>query len=88
MNVLLNKPKDGLFASNLAEEKGGKAGKRGNKANKNLQFAKDLNREMELMFVDEDLHVNTRPSKKSRKNRDGKRQLQTSGGRSSEPTVI
>ena len=33
----------------------GKTG--GNKASKNLQFAKELNAEMELMFADEDLKI-------------------------------
>ena len=36
-----------------------------NKASKNLQFAKDLNAEMELMFVDDDFQV--KPTKKLRR---------------------
>ena len=35
------------------------------KANKNLQFAKDLNREMEQMFAEESFQA--KPSKKSKK---------------------
>jgi len=40
-----------------------------NKAKQNLQFAKDLNAEMELMFADDDFKI--KPSKKSKK-REGK----------------
>ena len=36
-----------------------------NKASKNLQFAKDLNAEMELLFADDDFQV--KPTKKQKR---------------------
>lgn len=51
----------------------------GNRASKNLQFAKELNAEMELMFADEDLKVKNTTIKRQKK-RDGKKsQVQFAG---------
>lgn len=69
MNVLLNKPpQEAIQAAILSEESEAKPSSRGklnNKASKNLQFAKQLNAEMELMFADDDFKI--KPAKKSRK---------------------
>ena len=55
MNLLINKPPEGL--QTIIEEPSAtksSSKKMNNKASKNLQFAKDLNAEMELMFADDD----------------------------------
>ena len=47
--------------------------KMNSKASKNLQFAKDLNAEMELMFADDDFQIkpatNKRQKRKDRENK-------------------
>jgi hypothetical protein len=52
------------------------------KATKNLQFAKDLNKEMEQMFADESYQV--KPSKKSKKSGKLQRQVKFGDGQASE----
>ncbi len=60
MNILMNKPYPGL-TKQMSEDgpgratKGAKGGQ--SKASKNLQLAKDLNAEMELMFADDDFKI-------------------------------
>ena len=64
MNLLLNKS-----GSEIGQEAGGKAtGKNGgkNKASKNLKFAMDLNKEMELMFADDDFRIGKPKKQKSK----------------------
>ena len=67
MNLLMNKPRELLVARQVSDEQASKAptkkaGAAQSKASKNLQLAKDLNAEMELMFADEEFKI--RPSKK------------------------
>ena len=61
MNILMNKPTQGMQkqVSDEATAKGarGVKGATQSKALKNLQFAKDLNAEMELMFADDDFKI-------------------------------
>lgn len=68
VSILINKPKatapTELSATEVKLMAKGKS-LMNNKANKNLQFAKDLNLEMEQMFADDSFQI--KPSKKSKK---------------------
>lgn len=78
VNLLINKPLDKNSSQVSIEEikEVAKKSKGNNKALKNLQFAKDLNAEMELMFADDSFSI--KGNKKSKRNK----QRQTQGGAS------
>ena len=74
VNVLLNKPtKDETDPKTPSSPTQGKKNGKFSKAQKNLQMAKDLNDEMELMFKDEDFKIKKRKRDNSKIN---KQQLQ------------
>ena len=80
MNVLINKPP--IEALQFATEEQQSVAKpmskaqMNNKASKNLQFAKDLNAEMELMFADDDFQIKPAKKQKRKENKNKNRQTQ------------
>ena len=75
MSLLINKPALSVVVKQNSEESAVKPKGKNNKAQKNLQFAKDLNAEMELMFADDDFKI--KPNKKQKKKEGKQRQGQT-----------
>ena len=72
LNLLMNKPKETTIVAKQQSSDEGKSKPAGgsklkDKASKNLQFAKDLNAEMELMFADDDFKIGTRPQRRQKK---------------------
>ena len=65
MSLLLNKPAKMAPSMKQVSEESAAKPKGKTKAQKNLQFAKDLNKEMELMFADDDLKI--KPTKKKKR---------------------
>ena len=80
VNLLLNKPSDKISHQGSQEEirEAGKKKKGNTKAAKNLQFAKDLNREMELMFADDDFQM--KPTGKAKRKENRQRQVAFAAG--------
>ena len=70
VNVLLNKPtKDETDPKTPSSPTHGKKNGKFSKAQKNLQMAKDLNDEMELMFKDENFKIKKRKRDNSKINK-------------------
>ena len=67
VNLLMTKPRDSAAPVSQDQPRAAPKGKPTlSKASKNLQFAKDLNREMELMFAGEDFPTSSKPAKKGK----------------------
>jgi len=69
VSVLMNKPKDSVLENSSGGLQPGKTGKAApvSKTSKNLQMAKELNREMELMFAEDDDRDQRKPIRKTKK---------------------
>ena len=69
MNLLLNKSSsaDSQHQDSTTLKSSGKGNNKQSKASKNLKFAMDLNKEMELMFADDDFRIGKPQKKQKRK---------------------
>lgn len=68
VNVLMNKPKEVVLEMTNEKVKPGRGGGVAmTKASKNLLMAKELNREMELMFAEDDDFKPSKPARKGKK---------------------